>query len=61
MLIINYDLLCLLYFLLSAAISQSFNPIAELVISIGIESKEATAEFQIHPVTIEAKVRKCSI
>ena len=61
MLIINYDLLCLLYFLLSAAISQSFNPIAKLVISIGIESKEATVEFQIHPVTTEAKVRKCSI
>ena len=36
-----------LYFLITAAIAQIFNPIAELVISIGIPSKEAKAEIEI--------------
>ena len=36
-----------LYFLIPAAIAQIFNPIAELVISIGIPSKEAKAEIEI--------------
>ena len=35
-----------------------FNPIAELVIPIGITSKE---EIEIQPVTAEAKIGKCSI
>ena len=38
-----------------------FNPIAELVISVGIPSKEAKLEIEIHPVVFEAKVRKCTI
>ena len=38
-----------------------FNPIAELVISIGIPSKEAKSEIEIHPVIVDAKIRKCSI
>ena len=41
----------------SAVITQIFNPIAELVIPIKI----AKAEIEIHPVTAEAKIRKCSI
>ena len=50
-----------LYFLIAAAIAQMFNPIAELVISVGIPSKEAKLEIEIHPVVFEAKVRKCTI
>ena len=34
-----------------------FNPIAELVIPIGIPSKEAKAENKIHPVTAEENVQ----
>ena len=43
-----------LYFLVPAVI-------AEIVISIGIPSKEAKAEIEIHRVIAEAKIRKCSI
>ena len=50
-----------LYFLILAAIAQIFNPIAELVISIGIPIKEVKAEIEIHPVVVEAKNRKCSM
>ena len=45
-----------LYFLIAAVIAQIFNPIAELVILIGIQTKEAKAEFEIHPVIVEAKI-----
>ena len=31
------------------------------VIPIGIPNKEAKAEIEIHPVIVEAKIRKCSI
>ena len=47
-----------LYILIPAAIAQIFNPIAELVIPIGMLSKEAKAEIEIHPVIAEAKIRK---
>ena len=50
-----------LYFLIPAVIAQIFNPIAELVIPIGIPTKEAKAEIEIHPVIVEVKIRKCSI
>ena len=33
----------------------------ELVIPIGIPSKEAKGEVEICPVNVEAKMRKCSI
>ena len=36
-----------LYFLISAVIAQIFNPIVELVIPIGIPTKEAKAEIEI--------------
>ena len=39
-----------LYFLIHATMAQILNPIAELVIPIGILSKEAKAEIEIHPV-----------
>ena len=45
-----------LYFLTPAAIAQTFNPIAELVIPIEISRKEAKAE--IHLVIVEAKIKK---
>ena len=45
-------------FLIPTTIAQIFNPIAVLVIPIGIPTKEAKAEIEIHP---EAKIRKCSI
>ena len=50
-----------LYFLIRAAIAQIFNPVAELVIPVGISSKEAKAKSGIHPVIVEAKIRKCSV
>ena len=50
-----------LYWLIPAVITQLFNPIAELVIPIGIPTKEAKAEMEIHPVTVEIKISKCSI
>ena len=50
-----FFLLIELYFFIPAAIAQIFNPIAELVIPIGILSKKAKAEIQIHPVTVEPK------
>ena len=55
-----FSLIIDLYFLISVAIAQIFNPIAELAILIGIQSKEAKAEIEIHPVIVEAKIRKCS-
>ena len=48
-------------FLIPAAIAQIFNPIAELVILIGITIKEAKGEIEMHPVIVEVKIRKCSI
>ena len=47
-----------LYFIPAAEI---FNPIAELVILIGIPSKETKEDIEIHPVIVEAKIRKCLI
>ena len=39
-----------LYFLIAAIIAQFSNPIAELVIPIGIPTKEVRAEMETHPV-----------
>ena len=50
-----------LYFFIPAAIAQIFDPIAELVIPIGISGKEAKAEIEVHPGIIEARIKKCSI
>ena len=49
-----------LYLLIPAVLAQTFNLIAELAISIGIPTKEAKAETEIHLVTAEAKIRKSS-
>ena len=45
----------------SSVITQIFNPIAELVITIGKPTKEAKSEMETHPVTIEIKISNCSI
>ena len=50
-----------LYSLISAVIEQIVNPFIKLVIRIGIPSKEAKVEIEIHPVTTEARMRKCSV
>ena len=50
-----------LYFLFLAVIAQTFNPIAEFVIAIGIQIQKAKAEIEIRPVIVEAKIRKRSI
>ena len=45
-----------LYLLIAAIIARIFNPYAELVIPIGIPTKEAKTEMETHP-----KIRKWSI
>ena len=46
------------HFLIPEVIVQIFNPIEKLVIPIGIPSKEAKREIEIHPVTSEAKKKE---
>ena len=46
-----------LYFLIPAFITQFFNPTAELVIPIGITTKEGKAEMETYPVTVEINIR----
>ena len=48
-----------LHFLIAAVIAQIFNPIAELIIPIGIPTKEEKAEMEIHPVIVNSKRKKC--
>ena len=61
----NIILLCFffliidLHFLIAVVIAQIFHPIAELIIPIGIPTKEAKAEMEIHPVTVKSKIKKC--
>ena len=50
-----------LYLSIPAVIAQIFTPIAELVIPIGILTKEAKQEMEAHPIILEAKIRKVSI
>ena len=49
-----FSLIIVIYFLIPAAITQIFNPIAELVIPIGIPIKEEKAEIEIHQVIVAA-------
>ena len=55
-----FSLIIDLYFLIPAAIAQILNPIAEILIPIGIPCKEVNSEIEIHPVILEA-ILKCSI
>ena len=45
-----------LHFLIHAVIAQISNPIAELVIPIGVPTKEAKEEMETHPVIVEDKI-----
>ena len=47
-----------LYFLIGAAIAQIFNHTVELVIPVGIPTKETKVETGTHPVIVEAKITK---
>ena len=47
-----------LHFLISAVIAQIFNPIAELIIPIGIPTKEAKSEMEIHAGLVKSKIKK---
>ena len=46
-----------LYFLIPGVIVQILNFIAEVIVPIGIPSKEAIEEIEIHSVTAETKIR----
>ena len=50
-----------LYFSIPAVTTQIYNAIAELVTPIGIPTKEAKAEIEMHPLTVEIKISQCSI
>ena len=50
-----------LYFLITPLIAKIFIPTAELAIPTGIPTKEAKSEMETHPVTVEAKISKCSV
>ena len=47
-----------LYFLIPTVITQIFNPIEELVIPLGIRTKEEIAEMETHPVVAEIKINE---
>ena len=50
-----------LYFLIPAVNSQIFIPIAELVIPTRTQTNEANVKIETQPLTVEAKISKCSI
>ena len=49
-----------LYLLIPAVIAQIFIPTEKLVRPTGIAPNEANAEIETQPVTVEAKISKCS-
>ena len=50
-----------LYFLIPAVITEIFIVIPEFAISTGIPTKETRTEVETHPVTVQAKISKCSV
>ena len=44
------------YFLIPVVIAPIFYPTVELVITVGIPTKEAKTEIEIHPVTAEVNI-----
>ena len=48
-----------LHFLISAVITLAFNTTSKLVISIGMQTKEAKSGTETDPVTVEIKTSKC--
>ena len=45
-------------FLIPTVITQIFNPVAELLIPIGVPTKEAKAETETHLVIVEITISK---
>ena len=41
-------------------IAQMFNPTAELVKTIGRQTNEGNVKVETQPVTVEARINKCS-
>ena len=56
-----FSLIIDLYFLILAVTAQISTSIAELLLFIGIPTKEAKVEIEIHPVIIKLEIVKCSI
>ena len=54
-------LIIYLCILMPAVNTRIFNHIAELIIPIGIPTKEVEAEMEMHPVTVESNISKCSV
>ena len=52
-------LIIYLYVLIPATVARLLNPIAELVVPVGIPSKETKAEIETHSVIAETNIRKC--
>ena len=50
-----------LYFLIPAIITQIFHTIVKLAMPTGILIKEAKAEMETDPLTVEIEISKCSI
>ena len=46
------------FFLIAAVTTQIFNPTTELVIPIGISTKEAKAEMETYPVIVKIKINE---
>ena len=49
-----------LYLLIPARIAQIFIPTADLVVPTGTQTNDVNTEIEIQPVTVEAKITKCS-
>ena len=54
----SFFLIIDLYFLITGVIMQIFNHKDELIIWIGIPTKEETAEMETHPLIVEIKISK---
>ena len=50
-----------LHFLIPAVIAETFIVVAELAIPTGISTKEAKAEIETHPITVEVRISKYSV
>ena len=50
---------CAVYTIHQNCLDKSLNTTAELVIPIGISTKEAQAELETHPENAEAKINRC--
>ena len=60
LLLFLYNYFIIIIFLIPAVIAQIVSPTAELVIAIGTQTNEANAEIETQPLTVEAKISKCS-